>query len=261
MIMVLHLGFSQCRTATGAPVDGLLAPDNTSSGKKPPEFSGYGCLVVKRHGEVWVVPLAEHAQPFELLALNVDEPFSILSAVLPDFHLSHGELLLAQFLVHLVFNWQPMAVPPRDIDSIEAAHLAALDDHVLQDLIESGPQMNVPVGVRGTIMQDVTGAILGTLPQPLVKPHLFPPRQNLRFTLGEVGLHGKVGLRQIDCRLIVHAYPLIEWLDPEQDSGTNGREIHESNAGVIQGRAMTVLTVPRIIGALDSSASPDTREF
>jgi hypothetical protein len=34
--------------------------------------------------------------------------------------------------------------------------------------------------------------------ESVVNPHVVPPRQNFRFVLGQVGLHGKVRFRQID---------------------------------------------------------------
>ena len=117
--------------------------------------------------------------------------------MLADLHLAHGRFPLAQFAVHLVFDRKPVAIPARHIDSIEPAHLATLDDHVLENLIEGRAQMNIPVGIRRTIMEDIKRTILAVLSQQIVQPHLFPFGQNLGFLLGEIGFHGKIGLRKV----------------------------------------------------------------
>ena len=70
------------------------------------------------------------------------------------------------------------------------------DHHILQDLVERVPDMDVAVGVGGAVVQhEARPALLG-LAQALVELHLVPALQELRLALRQAGPHGEVGLRQ-----------------------------------------------------------------
>ncbi len=55
--------------------------------------------------------------------------------------------------------------------------------------------MEMTIGVRRTIMQDVAGAVSANSANFTVKIFLLPFFEDLRLTLGKIGLHGKIGLR------------------------------------------------------------------
>jgi hypothetical protein len=73
--------------------------------------------------------------------------------------------------------------------------------------------MNVPIGVRRTVMQDVWCHLPGSAPDAGVDAHIFPKPEDLRFFLGEIGLHGEARFRQIQGTFIIHSKRLQEiWL-------------------------------------------------
>ena len=91
-----------------------------------------------------------------------------------------------------------MAVPTGDEGRIVTIHGLKLYDEVLQEFVEGVTQVNVAVGIRRTIVQNIrrlTGAGLANL---LVDSGLLPLFQQLRLQLRQVGLHGEGGLRKID---------------------------------------------------------------
>jgi hypothetical protein len=57
--------------------------------------------------------------------------------------------------------------------------------------------MNMAVRIGRTIMEDIQRTTLTLLSQQIVKPHPFPFSQSLRFSLGKIGLHGKISLRKV----------------------------------------------------------------
>jgi len=58
-----------------------------------------------------MVPVAQHPQTLEFLALNVNELFGIGPATLADLHLGQAPAFGLQLLAHLVFDGQAVAIP------------------------------------------------------------------------------------------------------------------------------------------------------
>ena len=102
-------------------------------------------------------------------------------------------LLRPVLLLDLPLDRQAVAVPARNVVGVEAAHLAGAVDHVLEDLVQRGADMQVAVGVGRAVMQDEL------LPRPRCRAqlapevHRLPPGQHRRLLLRQVAAHGKIG--------------------------------------------------------------------
>jgi hypothetical protein len=59
------------------------------------------------------------------------------------------------------------------------------------------PQMKIAVGIWGTIVQNILRLSLEPLTDPVIKTNLPPEAQNLRFSFGKIGAHGKIGMGQV----------------------------------------------------------------
>ena len=104
MVLVLNLGLGQRGDARRAPVDWLQTPIDAAIGQKFPEFTYDGRFVCVRHGEVRMIPVAKHAQPFKLLTLDSNETFGIGTATATDFNLAHLMTLATKLQVYLMLN-------------------------------------------------------------------------------------------------------------------------------------------------------------
>jgi hypothetical protein len=60
-----------------------------------------------------------------------------------------------------VLDRQAVAVPARCVERVEAFQLAALDDHVLEDLVDRVADVDLAVGVRRAVVQDELGRAAG----------------------------------------------------------------------------------------------------
>ncbi len=60
-----------------------------------------------------------------------------------------------------MFDWKPVTIPARHINGIITRHLFGADDDILQDFIQRGADMNIPVGIRRPIMQNEGLAAFG----------------------------------------------------------------------------------------------------
>ncbi len=155
MVVIFNFRLCQGCTATGTPVDRFFTPDHTAALEKAPQLPSNGRFVGIRHGQVGVVPFTQYPKAFEFLALNVNEPFRISPAMPPDFHLGQSRFPRSQLAINLVFDGQTVAVPTGHIDRVETAHLTAFHNHIFKNLVKGRTQVNIPVCIGRTIMEDI----------------------------------------------------------------------------------------------------------
>ena len=167
-------------------------------------------LVVQR--EVGVVPIAQHAQALEALALQVDVLNGELVAQLADLGDRRVvELLGAELLLDLVLDGLAMAIPAGNVRRLKALHgLVAVDD-VLGDLVHGVAQVDRAVGIRRTVVQDELLVALVLLEHELIHVVLLPALEALRLALRQGRPHGELGLGQVHGLLVLvcHEYPLL----------------------------------------------------
>ncbi len=153
------------------------------------------------HGQIGIVPIAQHTQPLELLALDVDPFVSEVAAFLAEFGDRDGVLVLtfgAVFLFNLPFDRQAVTIPARHIAGIIAGHLARPVDDVLQDLVQRVADMQMAVRIGGAVMQDELLAALGIRAQTGPQVGLRPALQDFRLALRQARAHREIGLGQVD---------------------------------------------------------------
>ena len=151
-----------------------------------------------------MIPFPEDTEALELLPLNVHIFFRIFPAETAFIRLGQVIFLLTQFLVDLMLDGQAVTVPAGHINAVEARHILGLDHHILDNLVECRPQMDVAVGIGGTIMQDIDFPSFRNIADLLINVYFLPHFQHLRFFFREIGSHGKVGFRKIQTVFVVH---------------------------------------------------------
>ncbi len=206
MITVFDFRLGQRGVARDAPIDRLLAsidePLLDQVGEEA-QLVGFIFLVER---EVGLVPGAEHAETYELRALHVDVFTRVGFAGFADGRgLGAGIAGLAHFLGHFELDRQPMAIPARHVRRALAAQAVALDDHVLENLVQRVADVHLPVGKGRAVVQHefFLRAGAGRL-NLFIEPAGLPFFQPLRFARHQVGFHGKVSARQIERVFIVH---------------------------------------------------------
>ena len=93
VIGVFDLGFGQRGAIVHAPVDRLEAFVDVAAIEKLDERAGDDRLILRAHGEIGIVPAAEHAEALEIVALEIDVLFRVLAARAADLHGRHLRLL------------------------------------------------------------------------------------------------------------------------------------------------------------------------
>ncbi len=197
LVAVIDLGLGQRRTAIGAPVHRFVALGNVAVFDDLAERANDVGLGFEIHRQVRVVPVAEHAEADEVLALVVDlrqREFAAGPAKLVGLDLDSD---LAELFLDLVLDRQAVAVPAGHVGRILAVQRARLDDHVLEDLVDRVADVDVAVGVGRAVVQHVALAPGARVANLLVKILVLPILQALGLALGEIAAHRELGIRQV----------------------------------------------------------------
>ena len=102
-----------------------------------------------------------------------------------------------------------MGVPAGYIGGAPAGHVAVLDDHILEDLVQGGADVDVAVGVGRAVVEDKGGLALVALHHLVVEVVVIHLLEHLRLPLGQARPHGEVGLGQVDGLVVVHGSVLL----------------------------------------------------
>ncbi len=138
-----------------APVHRLQSFIYVAEVQKIDEGAGDDGLVLGAHGQVGLLPAAENAQALEVFPLQIDVLFGVFAAGGADLGCGHAGLFGAELPVDLDLDGQAMAVPAGDVGGVVTLHCLEPYDKIFQQFIECVTQVNITVGIRGAIMQDV----------------------------------------------------------------------------------------------------------
>ncbi len=149
------------------------------------------------HGEIRIIPIAEHSQPNKSLFLNIHLLQGILATSMSKFGITYFLACLTFFLLHVVFDRQAMTVPSWNIRSIIATKLFGFHDYVFQCLVDGMTKMKVAIGVGWAIMKDKFRPSCILLTNLAIEINTIPFLEHVGFPLRQVCLHRKLGIRKI----------------------------------------------------------------
>ena len=130
-LLVLHFGFGERGLRAGAPKDRLLRLINETFLNENGERAQNFRFVFRIHRQIGIFPIAKDAQPFELLALDIDEFPRERFRSFADFERRKAP----GFLHHFVFDRQTMTVPARDKRRAFAQHGLRFHHEIFENLI------------------------------------------------------------------------------------------------------------------------------
>ncbi len=202
LVLILHLGFRQRGAAVHAPVHRLAALHQVAVGDDLAEGAQDVGLEPEVHGQVGAVPVAQHAQAHEVGLLARHLLGGIDAAGIAEF--ARADLVpgLAQLLLHLQLDRQAVAVPARHIGRVEARQGLALDDDVLEHLVDRVADVDVAVGIGRAVMQHELRPPGAGLADAAVQALLLPAGECVRLALRQVAAHREPGVRQIEGGLV-----------------------------------------------------------
>ena len=193
---VFHLSFGQGGVVGVAPLHRFHGLVHGPAFHQLGEDAQNICLVLRLHGDVRVEPVAEHAQPAEGNTLQVNVVERKFGAAAADF----SGFKPLEFLDHLGFDRQAVAVPAGDKGGVVARHGLALHDKVLEHLVQSSAHVHIAIGEGRAVVQHETGGILRLTARcnSLIELLILPFLQTCRLLGSEITTHGERGVRQED---------------------------------------------------------------
>ena len=156
-------------------------------------------------------PVAENAEPLELLALHVDKMARGRLALFAD--ADRVGLGRAQLLHHLELDRQPVAVPARQERREAAAHVPVFQHDVLEHHVERVAHVRVAVGEGRPVVQDEFFGVPARGQDLVVDFFVTPLREHRWLALWQLGAHRKIGLGQEKGGFVVHGSRQTENLD------------------------------------------------
>ena len=203
VIAVLDFGFRQRRAAIEAPMHRAQSPVHVAVLDHLAQHADFGRVVLRRHREIRLEPIADHSQPPEVRALQVDPFLRFGAAQLAQLELGNRARLVAELARYLVLYRHPVTVPSRHERCAISHHRARSHHEVFQNFVERGPQMHPAVGVRRPVVQHPQLRVLARLHQAPVKVGLVPMLEHFRLPLGQIRLHREVGPGKFQRRFVV----------------------------------------------------------
>ena len=223
LILVLDLGLGPERGLAGdRPIDGLLGTVDQPLVDETGEATEDLGLVGRIHRAVFRSPVGEDPEALELATLFLDVGGGELGARLADAERVQGLLLGLQLLHDLVLDRQAVAVPTGDVGRAEAAHRLVAQDGILQQFVEGGADVHVPVGEGRTIVEHEGRLTGGAGLDRLVEAEALPMGDAYRLALGETGPHREIGHRKVEGILELFGHGRV-WAGSRGASGPSGR--------------------------------------
>ena len=204
VVLVLDFRLRQGGLVVGAPVDGLHALVNQALFRHLAEYLDLLGLELGQKGDIGVIPVADDAQPLELLGHAADILGGELAALVPELGDAHLLPLHALVLEHGGLDGQAVGVPAGDVGGAVPGHVPVLDDDILQDFVQRRADVDVAVGVRGAVVEHEFGLARVFLHQLAVSYPGPAGVEQLRLALGQARPHGEICFGQVDGLVVVH---------------------------------------------------------
>ena len=197
VILILHFRFRQRGRIVNAPVHRLAPAVDVAFLHKVQKSSGNRGFIVKAHGQIRIVPLAENSEPLEIALVLLHIARCEFAAQLAELR-GRNFAFTAQFLFDLRLDGQAVAIPSGHVRRVVTGHAFCFYDQVFKDFVQAGAEMNFSSGIRRPIVQHEERLAFARFENTLVKVCPVPGCELFRLVLGQAGLHRKVGLGQVE---------------------------------------------------------------
>ena len=197
MVLVFDLRLGESRFKGDGPIDGLLAPVDESLLNESGESAQDIGLKGRGLGLVFVPPVGQDAQPFELPGLPGNPSLGEIVAELPQLGGGRRLLVCLELAGDFLLNRQAVAVPAGHIGRAETPQRLEAENDVLECLVKRVADVHVAVGERRPVVKDKGRGGGAILLDGVVEADLLPVRETGRLTLHEIRPHREFGSRKL----------------------------------------------------------------
>jgi|GEM_PF-2081882 len=211
MVFVFDFRFGQGGFERNRPVNGFFAAVNEALFDEGGEGAHDVRFKRRRFCLIFVFPVGEDAQPFELRRLRGNPGFGKRVAFGAQLGSGDGLVFLPQLVRDLLFDRQTMTIPAGNVGRAETAHRFVAVGDVLENFVERGADMDVAIGKRRTIVQYERWRGGAAALNGVVKAEFPPMRHPARFALRQPGAHRKIGLGELPSIFQVLRHAKEKW--------------------------------------------------
>ena len=156
-------------------------------------------------GYIRVIPIAQHAQAFEVLALDINPVQGEIVAFAAQSEDIQLLAVQAQLLNAGVLNGHAVGIPAGYIRCIKALGIFIFYNDILQNFVQSSTHVNLAVGIGRAIVQHKFGMTCMHCLLLIINIVFLPEFQKIGLTLGQTSAHRKLCFGQIQCFTVIHS--------------------------------------------------------
>ena len=203
VVLVLNFSLSQSGLIVRAPVYRLHAAVNIALLCHLAKDGDLLCNKIVGQRQIRVIPVTDNAQTLKLGSLGVYVLQCELLALVAEVLVADLMSVQTKSGNCLTLDRQTVGVPARHIRRLEACHILVTHDEVLEDLVQCVTQMQIAVCIRRAIVENKERLALVFLHHCMVNILFLPLLQKFRLALWKTRAHRKIGLRKIDCLVVI----------------------------------------------------------
>ena len=204
LLAVFDFCFSQSGFAMRAPVNGFLALVDIAFVSHSTEHTNLLSLKAVMQSNVRIFPIAQNAQTFEILALDINPLQSEVMAFAAQSQRIQLITVQAQLFDSSMLNRHTVSIPAGNVRGVEALSIFIFHDDILQDFVQSMTHVDFAVCIRRAVMQNELFVASMQCLLFAINIVFFPEFQKIRFALRQACTHGELCFRQIQCFTIIH---------------------------------------------------------
>ena len=153
-VLIFDFRFCQRRFTVRAPVNRFLALVNIAFIGHFTENFNLPCFQMGIESDITVFKIADNTHADKIGFLDFNPFLCIRKALAAEFQRRHIGPVLSRIFQHRILNRQPVGIPAGHIIDLISCHMAVTDDNILQRLIQSVTDMNLPVCIRRPVMKN-----------------------------------------------------------------------------------------------------------
>ncbi len=118
----------------------------------------------------------------------------------------HPDAGLADLLFDHELDRQSVAIPAGHVRRVKTGKPLALDDDVLEDLVDGMTDVNLAVGIGRAVVEHKPGPLLPGFAELAVKLQRLPALELFRLALRQVALHRESGGGEVQRGFVVNGH-------------------------------------------------------
>ena len=157
LVCIFNFRFRQCGFAMGAPVNRFQSFINVTLVGHGAKYANLLRFKRMLQGQIGMIPVAQHAQPFEFFPLDINKLMGVGITFCPQIQRRHAVTVHTHSVETGMFNRHAVRIPAGNIRSIIALGIFIFNDDIFQYFIQRMSHVEMTVGIGRPVMEHPLG--------------------------------------------------------------------------------------------------------